>query len=156
MSQWNVEICDVTLRDGEQTPGVTFNLEEKQRIAGTLDEIGIEVIEAGFPAVSENELSIVKSISKMGLSARICCLARAVQSDVDCAGSGSVCRRGLRLSLFGGRECAGRQNAGADTRALQESAPRKPGLLAGFLWCGGRIRCPWILGRTHREISFWD
>ncbi len=45
----DVEICDVTLRDGEQTPGVSFTKEEKIDIARTLDEIGVEVIEAGLP-----------------------------------------------------------------------------------------------------------
>ena len=49
MKSWNIEICDVTLRDGEQTPGVSFSCEEKVDIARTLDDIGIEVIEAGFP-----------------------------------------------------------------------------------------------------------
>ena len=52
MKPWNIEICDVTLRDGEQTPGVSFSCEEKVGIARMLDTIGIEVIEAGFPAVS--------------------------------------------------------------------------------------------------------
>ena len=55
MKPWNVEICDVTLRDGEQTPGVSFTCEEKQLIAGVLDEVGVEVIEAGFPVVSAEE-----------------------------------------------------------------------------------------------------
>ena len=49
MKPLNIEICDVTLRDGEQTPGVSFSCQEKVEIATTLDEIGIEVIEAGFP-----------------------------------------------------------------------------------------------------------
>jgi len=53
MEQLNVEICDVTLRDGEQTPGVSFTCDEKVKIARTLDRIGIDVIEAGFPVVSD-------------------------------------------------------------------------------------------------------
>jgi methanogen homocitrate synthase len=85
MKPWNVEICDVTLRDGEQTPGVSFTCEEKMAIASLLDETGVEVIEAGFPVVSENEHQCVQKICKMGLNARICCLARAVQSDIDAA-----------------------------------------------------------------------
>ncbi|NYT05862.1 MAG: homoaconitate hydratase, partial [Methanomicrobiales archaeon] len=47
MKPWHVEICDVTLRDGEQTPGVSFSCEEKVAIAGILDAVGVEVIEAG-------------------------------------------------------------------------------------------------------------
>jgi methanogen homocitrate synthase len=85
MKPWNVEICDVTLRDGEQTPGVTFSCEEKMEIASLLDAIGVEVIEAGFPIVSENEKECVRTIADMGLSARICCLARARPEDVEAA-----------------------------------------------------------------------
>ena len=85
MKPWNIEICDVTLRDGEQTPGVSFSCEEKSDIARMLDGIGIEVIEAGFPSVSENEKHCVKTIAGLGLDSRICCLARAKQSDVDAA-----------------------------------------------------------------------
>ncbi len=85
MKPWNVEICDVTLRDGEQSPGVSFSCEEKEVIARLLDQIGVEVIEAGFPAVSANEKMCVKRIAGLSLSARICCLARAVKADVETA-----------------------------------------------------------------------
>jgi methanogen homocitrate synthase len=85
MKSWNVEICDTTLRDGEQTPGVSFTCEEKQSIAQKLDEIGVEVIEAGFPSVSPYEKDCVASISRMGLDARICCLARARTGDIEAA-----------------------------------------------------------------------
>ncbi|MGZ4914929.1 MAG: homoaconitate hydratase, partial [Halobacteriota archaeon] len=50
-----VEVCDVTLRDGEQAPGVVFGAEEKIEIATKLDAVGIEMIEAGFPVVSTKE-----------------------------------------------------------------------------------------------------
>ena len=85
MKPWNVEICDVTLRDGEQTPGVSFTCEEKQKIAGILDSIGVEVIEVGFPVVSSDEKRCVKAVANMGLDARTCCLARAKKEDADCA-----------------------------------------------------------------------
>jgi len=85
MEQLNVEICDVTLRDGEQTPGVSFTCDEKLDIAGKLDMIGIDVIESGFPVVSEDERRCVKTIAGAGLSSRICCLARAIRADVECA-----------------------------------------------------------------------
>ncbi|UGV41237.1 homoaconitate hydratase [Methanococcoides orientis] len=81
----DIEICDVTLRDGEQTPGVAFTKEEKIDLAMELDAIGVEVIEAGFPVVSSSEKEIVKEISNMGLNSNICCLARSVISDVDAA-----------------------------------------------------------------------
>jgi methanogen homocitrate synthase len=85
MKPWNVEICDVTLRDGEQTPGVSFSCEEKTRIAETLDQIGIEVIEAGFPITSPYEKHCVRTISHLDLDARICCLARARKGDIETA-----------------------------------------------------------------------
>jgi methanogen homocitrate synthase len=85
MKSWNVEICDTTLRDGEQTPGVSFTCEEKQNIARKLDEIGIEVIEAGFPSVSPYEKECVTYIARMELDARICCLARARPGDIEAA-----------------------------------------------------------------------
>ena len=81
----NIEICDVTLRDGEQTPGVAFSKEQKMSIAQHLDDIGIEVIEAGFPVVSEAEKDVVKAIANMGLDAKICCLCRSTQKDVETA-----------------------------------------------------------------------
>jgi len=82
MRSLNIEICDVTLRDGEQTPGVSFSCGEKAEIATKLDEIGIEVIEAGFPAVSENEKQCVKTIANLGLDARICGFSRAREPDI--------------------------------------------------------------------------
>ncbi|MFA4850328.1 MAG: homocitrate synthase family protein [Methanoregula sp.] len=85
MKPWNIEICDVTLRDGEQTPGVSFSCEEKVKIATTLDEIGIEVIEAGFPAVSQNEAQCVKTIANLGLDARVCGFCRAREQDIQTA-----------------------------------------------------------------------
>jgi|SRR5271157_352195 len=79
----DVEICDVTLRDGEQTPGVSFTKDEKIEIARKLDEIGVEVIEAGFPVVSQGEKDSIRAIAHLGLDAKICCLSRAVKPDID-------------------------------------------------------------------------
>ncbi|MDD4332111.1 MAG: homocitrate synthase family protein [Methanosarcinaceae archaeon] len=81
----DIEICDVTLRDGEQTPGVVFTKDQKLEIARELDSIGVEVIEAGFPVVSANEKQTLKAITNEGLDSRICCLSRAVRGDVDAA-----------------------------------------------------------------------
>ena len=85
MIPWHIEICDVTLRDGEQTPGVSFTRDEKLAIAESLDEIGVEVIEAGFPVVSPAEKECVAAIARSGLSARVCCLARALRPDIEAA-----------------------------------------------------------------------
>ena len=81
----DIEICDVTLRDGEQTPGVVFSREEKIAIAEKLDSVGVDVIEAGFPVVSKSEAAIVRDIAHLGLDAKVCCLARSVAKDVDVA-----------------------------------------------------------------------
>jgi isopropylmalate/citramalate/homocitrate synthase-like protein len=80
-----VRIFDTTLRDGEQTPGVSFTLEEKMEIALQLDKLGVDVIEAGFPSASEGELNAVKKIAEAGLKAEICALARALKGDIDAA-----------------------------------------------------------------------
>jgi len=78
-----VEIHDATLRDGEQTPGVVFRKDDKVRIAEMLDEVGVERIEAGMPAVSEEDFEAIKAISKLGLKAKIFTFARALQVDID-------------------------------------------------------------------------
>ncbi len=80
-----VRIFDTTLRDGEQTPGVSITPEQKVEIAIKLDELGIDAIEAGFPVVSHGETVAIKNITKQGLKAEICGLARAVKSDLDAA-----------------------------------------------------------------------
>ena len=80
-----VRIFDTTLRDGEQTPGVSITPEQKVQIAIKLDELGIDAIEAGFPIVSHGETVAIKNITKQGLKAEICGLARAVKSDLDAA-----------------------------------------------------------------------
>lgn len=78
-----VEIHDATLRDGEQTPGVVFRKEDKVQIAQMLDEVGIERIEAGMPAVSDEDFQAIKEISKLGLKAKIYTFARALPVDID-------------------------------------------------------------------------
>ena len=78
-----VEIHDATLRDGEQTPGLVFTVEEKVAIAKKLDEVGIDRIEAGMPAVSQPDFDAIKKISSLGLNAKIYTFARAMRADID-------------------------------------------------------------------------
>jgi 2-isopropylmalate synthase len=88
-----VRIFDTTLRDGEQTPGVSLTPEQKVRIARQLDRLGVDVIEAGFPVVSEGEYQAVKAIAGSHLHSEVCALARCSKEDVDLAvecGVGSV------------------------------------------------------------------
>lgn len=78
-----VEIHDATLRDGEQTPGVVFRKDDKVRIAQMLDEAGVERIEAGMPAVSDEDFAAIKEITGLGLRAKIYAFARAMTIDID-------------------------------------------------------------------------
>jgi 2-isopropylmalate synthase len=80
-----VRIFDTTLRDGEQTPGVSLTPEEKLEIALALDKLGVDTIEAGFPITSEGERAGVKLVAKQGLRAEVCGLARVETSDIDAA-----------------------------------------------------------------------
>ena len=81
-----ITIFDTTLRDGEQSPGAAMTLEEKCRIAHQLDDMGVDVIEAGFPAASLGDFEAVKTIAKNAKNATICGLARASHNDIRRAG----------------------------------------------------------------------
>jgi methanogen homocitrate synthase len=78
-----VSIHDATLRDGEQTPGVVFSIVDKVAIAEKLAEIGVDRIEAGMPAVSEQDFQAIKEISRLGLKSKIYTFARAMNADID-------------------------------------------------------------------------
>jgi 2-isopropylmalate synthase len=80
-----VQIFDTTLRDGEQVPGCKLNLPEKLEIAGALEELGVDVIEAGFPISSPGDFDSVTQISKIIKNATVCALSRAVEKDIDAA-----------------------------------------------------------------------
>jgi methanogen homocitrate synthase len=80
-----VTIYDSTLRDGEQMPGVHFTPDQKISIAIKLDEVGVHQIEAGFPAVSDEERRTVKKVAELGLDADVICLSRTLNSDIDAA-----------------------------------------------------------------------
>ncbi|CUK06532.1 2-isopropylmalate synthase [Shimia thalassica] len=81
--QDRVLIFDTTLRDGEQSPGATMTHDEKLEIAGMLDEMGVDIIEAGFPIASEGDFRAVSEIAKNAKNSRICGLARANFADID-------------------------------------------------------------------------
>ncbi len=78
-----VYVFDTTLRDGEQTPGVSLSIEDKFEIAKALDGLGVDIIEAGFPAASEGEFNAVKKIANSGLKAKVAALARLNKKDMD-------------------------------------------------------------------------
>jgi 2-isopropylmalate synthase len=78
-----VIIFDTTLRDGEQCPGATMTHEEKLEVAALLDEMGVDVIEAGFPIASDGDFAAVNEIAKRTKNAVVCGLARAAFKDID-------------------------------------------------------------------------
>ena len=78
-----VFIFDTTLRDGEQCPGATMTHEEKLGVAELLDEMGVDIIEAGFPIASEGDFAAVHEIAKRSKNAVICGLSRAAFKDID-------------------------------------------------------------------------
>ena len=80
-----VIIFDTTLRDGEQSPGATMNLQEKLRMARQLESLGVDVIEAGFPISSPGDFNSVLEISKAVSAPTICALTRPVKKDIDVA-----------------------------------------------------------------------
>ena len=80
-----VFIFDTTLRDGEQVPGCKLNLPEKLEIARALEELGVDVIEAGFPISSPGDFDSVTQISKLIKNATVCALSRSVEQDIDAA-----------------------------------------------------------------------
>jgi 2-isopropylmalate synthase len=81
-----ITIFDTTLRDGEQSPGCSMNIPEKLRMAQTLDALGIDVLEAGFPIASEGDFASVQLISREIRRPRIAALARCKKEDVQRAG----------------------------------------------------------------------
>lgn len=85
MGKDKVEIFDTTLRDGEQVPGCKLDTEQKLIIAKRLDELGVDVIEAGFPISSPGDFKSVNEIAKLVKNARVCGLTRAVKKDIEVA-----------------------------------------------------------------------
>ena len=80
-----VRIFDTTLRDGEQSPGFSMNAQEKLRMARQLAELGVDIIEAGFPIASRGDLEAVRAVAREIRECRIAALARAKQADLDAA-----------------------------------------------------------------------
>jgi len=85
MSKDKVQIFDTTLRDGEQVPGCKLNTDQKVVIAKRLDELGVNIIEAGFPVSSPGDFKSVVEISKIVKNATVCGLTRAVKKDIEVA-----------------------------------------------------------------------
>jgi 2-isopropylmalate synthase len=95
-----VYIFDTTLRDGEQCPGATMTFEEKLEVAQFLDDMGVDIIEAGFPIASEGDFAAVSEIAKRVKRAVVCGLSRAGEADIDRAGEAVKGARRPRIHTF--------------------------------------------------------
>src|SRR5438067_9024564 len=95
-----VRIFDTTLRDGEQSPGATLNLQEKLEIARQLEALGVDIIEAGFPISSEGDFESVRVISAEIVASAICGLSRCTPKDVERAGEAVKHAKKPRIHVF--------------------------------------------------------
>ncbi|MEM7176684.1 MAG: 2-isopropylmalate synthase [Pseudomonadota bacterium] len=111
-----VKIFDTTLRDGEQSPGASMTLEEKLQIARLLDEMGVDIIEAGFPIASEGDFEAVSEIAKLAETAVIAGLSRASLKDIDRAWEALKHARKPRIHTFIGTSPLHREHQLAMTR----------------------------------------
>ena len=93
-------IFDTTLRDGEQSPGATMTFEEKIEVADLLDEMGVDIIEAGFPIASDGDFEAVATIARRTENAVIAGLARAIPADIDRCGEAVKHARRGRIHTF--------------------------------------------------------
>lgn len=98
--QDRVLIFDTTLRDGEQSPGATMTLPQKLEISETLDCMGVDIIEAGFPNASPGDFEAVRAVSGIVNGAVVCGLARSIIADIDRAGEALAEARNPRIHTF--------------------------------------------------------
>ena len=98
--QNRVYIFDTTMRDGEQSPGASMSLEEKLNIAYLFDQIGIDIIEAGFPAASKGDFESVKEISKILKTSIPCGLSRHTKKDIDACNESLKSAERFRIHTF--------------------------------------------------------
>ncbi len=95
-----VLIFDTTLRDGEQAPGASMNESEKMEIAHTLERLGVDIIEAGFPIASKGDFNAVKKVAKAIKTSTVCGLARCIKKDIDAACEAVKAARHPRVHVF--------------------------------------------------------
>jgi 2-isopropylmalate synthase len=99
-SNRTIRIFDTTLRDGEQSPGASMNLTEKMEIAQALVQLGVDIIEAGFPIASPGDFEAVREIARTVSGATICGLARCNDADIDRAWEALKAARSARIHVF--------------------------------------------------------
>ncbi len=99
-SQRQIRIFDTTLRDGEQSPGCSMNLAEKLEVAQALADLGVDVIEAGFPIASPGDFDAVKQIASVVRGSTVCGLARCNDKDIDAAWDALKSAPAARIHVF--------------------------------------------------------
>jgi len=99
-SKDRIIIFDTTLRDGEQSPGASMNLEEKMRVAEVLEELRVDVIEAGFPIASNGDFEAVRGVAEIVNESIVCGLARAGKTDIERAAEALKPARQARIHTF--------------------------------------------------------
>ncbi|OFW10215.1 MAG: 2-isopropylmalate synthase [Acidobacteria bacterium RIFCSPLOWO2_12_FULL_59_11] len=101
MAEERVKIFDTTLRDGEQSPGCSMNTAEKKRMAKQLEELGVDILEAGFPIASEGDFAAVREVAtQAGRTIRVAALARAARADIERAAQALEPAHHTRIHVF--------------------------------------------------------
>ena len=118
--QDHVLIFDTTLRDGEQSPGASMTHDEKVEIATLLDEMGVDIIEAGFPIASPGDFAAVTAIAKTVRNAQVCGLSRAAVGDIDRAWEAVKHAKRPRIHTFIGTSPSHRGITGLDMDGMAE------------------------------------
>src|SRR6201993_3231183 len=95
-----VWIFDTTLRDGEQSPGCSMTVPEKLRMAGKLVELGVDILEAGFPIASQGDFDAVKAVSREFPWVQVAALARCTKKDIERAAGSLESARRPRIHTF--------------------------------------------------------
>ncbi|NNF00254.1 MAG: 2-isopropylmalate synthase [Pyrinomonadaceae bacterium] len=100
MNENRIEFFDTTLRDGEQSPGCSMNLDEKIELARQIERLGVDIIEAGFPIASEGDFRAVKAVSQICETAKIAALCRTVDGDISRAAEALAPAHRPRIHTF--------------------------------------------------------
>ena len=100
MDNNKIKIFDTTLRDGEQSPGCSMNLEEKLKVFETLQYLNVDVVEAGFAIASEGDFEAVREVSKLAKNTIVCSLARANKADIERANQALSFAENFRIHTF--------------------------------------------------------
>jgi 2-isopropylmalate synthase len=151
MTKKTIKIFDTTLRDGEQSPGASMNLAEKMEIAQALVELGVDIIEAGFPIASPGDFEAVREIAKIVRGSVICGLARCNDEDIDRAWEALRHSDAPRIHVFLATSAIHREfKLKMDKKEIIERAVRGVRRAAGY--CGDVEFSPEDASRT--ELDF--